>query len=388
MERVAGGNSFSLVDANLLKAMGTTYAQNALEFATYEVAAAATMGSYSPIFSEHSVKDIVANAAWGGGIVGGGILGSISAVQTYGAVKRARDAVDRSLNPMRFVKDSPEGVDPWVDILNWKSQIAPPPTNLTEAQLKAWNSRNDKLDVDILERLVGLSGGDAEIAKAIHASLKGMDQDKAWAAIHQLAEVTRAGAINKVDVAYEAKRAAQEIIAAGGKVKPSVEKAAAYDGANKWLILEGGSFAVTHTEPTSLKLVDRLDSVDVQAKLRQARAQIKTSDDFNLPNATPEQVELRYLVAFERKIKDGDAFNPTDLPFLEAALASEAKSVVVGNVRMDKQQLAAHVKGLKEDFGAKLLTYEATDPGLTTQIIARMINVDYRFLEGGGHSTF
>jgi hypothetical protein len=394
-----GGNTFNMIDSQVLKAFGTNYAQNALEFAVFETAAASTMGEFSPLFENHTAKDIIANAAIGGGVVGAGILGTVSAVQTYGAVKRARNAVDVALSPFRRITDAPEGVDDWVRILEMKNQNASPPkvlSEMTDAERRAWETASRSRNLTIQETLTKMAGGDAEVGATLGKTLEAMDPDQAWAALLKLQNIARPGASssleNKLAAALENKRLYQDTeylkTLSAKQVIALKEKADVADEiAVKYLHLRGPDAGkVMHSAPNVTSLADDFAKADITREVGKiVGKQAAMGGVWSPAGKSAREAEARYVAAFQKQYRDGMLIHSEDLPHLEAALLSkDVEKISVSGIEMDKMQLAAHIKTMKEELALKMIDDAAIDPLANTDTIAKSLNVNRNLLEGSG----
>jgi len=242
------GNVFNLADGNVIKAFGTNYAQGVVEMAAFEVAAAATMND-SPLFKDHTAKDIIYNAALGGGIVGGGIMGSVAAAQTYGQLSRAAEKVGAALAPFRFTKQVEEGTDDFVKLLNLRNEKFNPPipeqaglddTLLKTAQ-RSLEKRQRDISIESQTILTRMAGGDAELGSQLNKMLDLMEPDAAFASLLQLKEVSRGGLV-------------------GTKEAEAIAKIAKGEESNlvtKYLKTWGeDAGAVTNSQPVAMRLAD------------------------------------------------------------------------------------------------------------------------------------
>lgn len=377
------GNVFRITEANTLKAFASNYAQGAVEMAAFEVAAAATMNN-SPLFKDHTVTDILANAALGGSIVGAGIMGTVASVQTYGQLRRAHDTFGKLLAPFRYAKGTEEGVDDFVHILNLRREkmnpAIPEETGFAtqaeyQAASRALEKRQRDLSIDIHNRLTALSGGDAEVGGSMAAMLDQMDNNKAWAAMLSLKETTRLGTIGKLEM--EAQKAA-----AAGKESPIVQKYIRIWGED--------AGAVYNSQPEFLRLADTVanEAELLRVVAREVKTQPVMGNQWTPIGASSTAVESRYIHAFSQPsldaIENGMHIGGKDLPYLEAALHKQVGATVDG-IYMDAQTLRQHIISTKKSLGDELADAIAVDPTVSSASAAKLLNVKQGVLEGKGY---
>lgn len=401
------GNTFSMIEANALKSFGTAYAQNALEFAAFETAAAVALGDRSPIFKDHTATDIIYNAALGGGVVGAGILGTVSAVKTYGALKQARDTVTRLFNPARHVEGEVAGTADFVQLLTKKSQLDNPPvfdaaavgslpagTDITKTE-QAWartlEKRQRDLGLEIQTIATKMAGGDADIGRVLADSLKGLPQDAAWAATLHMKEVGRAGTPLAAEaIAKAAEDARFMLVDTTGMSAAEIAKhtkTAALDELNsvKYLTISGeGVGDVSHSAPAALGLADFFGASKIGAQIT------KLVGKNTLPSVawTPagksvQEVDAMYIHMAERKMVAGELISGEHLPALEAAYNQGIQRVVVDGMELDSTQLLRHIKAVKSDMLGLEYANALITPGSSTLDISRRLNVSEKLVEGG-----
>lgn len=373
------GNVFNLADGNVIKAFAANYGQAAIEMAAFEVAAAATMDD-SPLFKDHTAKDIIYNAALGGGIIGGGIMGSVAAAQTYGQLSRAAQKVGETLAPFRFTKGTEEGVDDFVKILNLRNERVnspiPEEAGLEPALLKtaqrSLEKRNRDIDIEVQSLLTKISGGDSEVGSQLNSLISVMDQEQTFASLLHLKEISRGGTVGKLEAEHLGKIAA-------GKESSLVTKYLRTWGEDAGTVL--GS------QPVALRLAD---SVANEAELlrdveRRVRQQPAVGVEFNPINTNHFDVEARYIKAFSTTLEDGALIAGKDLPYLEKAVAQQISATVDG-VFYDAMSLRNYVKETKLKLADDLADHLAVDPTMNSAIASKLLNVKQSVLEGGGYS--
>ena len=374
------GGTFRVLDANVLKAFGANYAQGVVEFAAFETAAAAVMED-SPLFENHSAKDVLVNAALGGSLVGGGIIGSITAAQTYGQLKRASDTLSKITAPFRNIKEAEAGSEDFVKYLQLKkerSNFPVPEETVTDPALLAKTTRllekrQRDIEVEMQTITTRMAGGDADIGAALHKSLDVLPEDKAWAAMLELKEAARLGKVTALET---------EALAATAKGKPT-------DVVVKYLKLWGDDAgSVYHTQPVVLGLTDMAKSeVEVVRDAAKRFSQQPVAGNKWTPVGQNHlDVEARYIVAFapETKLVAGHPLSGTDLPFLERALHDKV-NVVVDGMYMDTATLRNHIKDTKKKLADDLELYLDTDPTMNSAVAAKLLNVKQGVMEGKGY---
>lgn len=374
------GGTFRVLDANVLKAFGANYTQGVVEFAAFEAAAAATMEN-SPLFENHSIKDVLVNATLGGGIVGAGIIGSVTTAQTYGQLRRASDAVSKVTAPFRFIKEAEAGSDDFVKYLQLKkerSNFPVPEETVTDPAMIATTTRllekrQRDIEVEMQSLTTKMAGGDADIGAAIHRTLNDMPEDRAWAAMLELREAAR---VNKItDLELEAAKAA-------AKNKPT-------DVVVKYLKLWGeDANTVSHTKPMIINLTDlaRSEAEVVRDAAKRFSQQPVAGNKWSPVGQNHLDVEARYIVAFapESKMVPNHPLSATDLPFLERALHDKI-SVVVDGIQMDTATLRNHIKETKKKLADELQLYLDIDPTVNSAVAAKLLNVKQGVMEGKGY---
>lgn len=398
------GNTFNMIESNVLKSFGSTYAQNALEFAAFETAAATAMGDFSPLFKEHTASDILYNAALGGGVIGAGLMGTVGAVQTYGALKRARDVVDKALNPLRAVKEVEESLPDFAKMLNLKGQLDNPPVFDAAAGVaesvaaRTLERRQRDLGLGVQEIATRMAGGDAELGKVLAMSIRELPADAAWAATLHMEEIARVGTFTKIETKLAAAETARRTLAdttltAGMKHQQitGLQKTAAMGEVNavKYLHIAGEDIGkVTITPPHAIGLADSYGSAELSERIRTLVGKdVLPGSEWSPMGKSIEQIEARYIVAAERKLDEGVQIASTDLPFLEAAYSKGLNRVVVDGLEMDGTQLLRHIKETKKDFLQVQLADALIDPAASTAKIAKSLNVKQSLVEGGTSVT-
>lgn len=369
------GGTFRVLEGNTLKAFAANYGQAAVEGAAFEIAAAATMQN-SPLFSEHSYKDVLYNAALGGGLIGGGIIGSVTAAQTYGQLKRASDAVGKLMAPFRSSEGIVEGSDEFVKYLELRKQRANVPLPgenttdpaLIQAQTRSLEKRQRDLSNEMLTSMVKITGGDAELATQLHSSMDKMPDSAVFNAMLDLGSISRLGKITKMeDEMMKAKLA--------GKESNTVLR-----------YLDTQTGETFETAPVAAGIADRVGNKAefLREVARRVETQPAVGSAFEPLTAHHLDVEARYYSAFNSVIQPQQNIAGKDLPYLEAAV-KQRSHVIVDGVEMDPQTLREYVKKLKLQFADDLADRLEFDPNMNSAIAARLINVDRKALEGGGY---
>lgn len=373
------GNVFNLADGNVIKAFGANYTQGVVEMAAFEVAAAASMEN-SPLFKDHTAKDILYNAALGGGIIGGGIMGSVAAAQTYGQLSRAAEKVGQALAPFRFTKQVEEGTDDFVKLLNLRNEkFNPPipetagldPTLLQTAQ-RSLEKRQRDISIESQNILTKMAGGDSELGSQLNKMLDLMDPDQNFAALLQLKEITRGGLV-------------------GAKEAEALGKIAAGKDTNlvtKYLKTWGeDAGAVYDSAPVALRLADTVSSeAELLADVgRRIKLQNPVGSEFNPVGMNHFDVEARYIKAFQTQLEEGALIHGKDLPYLEKAVSQNISATVDG-IFMDAVSLRNYVKETKLKLADELADMIPIDPTLNSAVASKLLNVKQGILEGKGYS--
>jgi len=373
------GNPFSVLDGNVIKAFGANYAQGAIEMAAFEVAAAATMDD-SPLFKDHTVKDVLYNAALGGGLIGGGIMGTVATAQTYGQLKRAANKMGEALAPFKFTKAVEAGSDTWQSLLTKVNELDNLPLvetagleeNLVKAAQRTRENTVRDLRLGIQEDLTLVAGGDAEVGAQLAKLMDLTDSNTKFAQLLQLQEISRGGLVG----AKEAEAIAQ---VAKGKENTFV---------TKYLKVWGeDAGAVTESAPVALRLADLAGSEAEVMKdvARRVSQQPAVGVEFNPLNYNHFDVEARYIKAFQTQLEEGVLINGKDLPYLEKAVSQQISATVDG-IFMDSVSLRNYVKETKKSMADDLADRIEIDPTLNSAVASKLLNVKQSVLEGRGYS--
>ena len=370
------GGMFRLQDANVAKAFAANYGQMFIEGAAFETAAAASMTN-SPLFENHDVTDIVKNAAFGGGLFGAGIVGSVTAAQTYGQLKRASDAISKSLNPMRHAAATEVGTDPWAQLLWTHNQKmnAPVPTAsvddiaLYNTQRRAADRRARDLTNLETELFTKLSNGDADVARIMQRALDTAHPDAPFKALMGAEEIVRLGTVSDAEIA----------ILNGIKTGKPVGKSVKY--------VDTATNEVFHTAPAAIGLADTVTSAKEFEKevKRLVGNQPIQGGNFNPIQSDILNVEARYVAASRDTAINRAPIGEYDLPYLEAAYNQGLSSVNVAGVQMDTQMLKDHIINVKKKLADDLADAIAMDPTMSVEKAAKLLNVDKRVLRGEGY---
>lgn len=372
------GGMFRLQDANVAKAFAANYGQMFIEGAAFETAAAASMTN-SPLFEDHDVTDIIKNAAFGGGLFGAGILGSVTAAQTYGQLKRASDAIGKAMNPMRHAAATEVGTDPWAQLLWTHNQKmnAPVPTAsvddiaLYNTQRRAADRRARDLTNLETELLVKLSKGDADVAAVMQRALDTAHPDALFKAFMGAEEIVRLGTISDAEIA----------ILNGIKTGKPVNKSVKY--------VDTATNEVYHTAPAAIGLADTVTSAKEFEKevKRLVSGQPIQGADFNPIKSDVLNVEARYVAASRDDAINRAPIGEYDLPYLEAAYNQKLSSVNVAGIQMDTQMLKDHIINVKKKLADELADAIALDPTMSVEKAAKLLNVDKKALRGEGYAA-
>jgi len=372
-------SAYSMINANLAKSLGAGYLQNALEFAAFDTAAALTMGNTSPLFKDHDASDIAYNALLGGGMIGAGVMGTVTAAQTIFAVRAAGKAVDEATHAWRTVLTEPTKGTPANEALAIRlNNIEAIPTVAKDDplyKLKMKGAAETRLDELDNGRLAAhdLAKSDTELGNTFFDTVsRGSSED----ASNKLAGVVR-------------------ISRAGWEV-PEL-KALGDSGEVTYLKLHGTDAGKLYDAPATLRMSDKLpNEARVLEEVRSYKH--KQGQDWNVVAASAETdaIESRYIAAqigeFDPAIKIG----AQDIPFLERAYQEMTKGTTQiitlrDGTTLDKSGLFHHLTDLKGVEANRLQEVSALQ-GLgiegkaaapfTTGDIAKFTNVKQSYLEG------
>lgn len=202
------GNLFDIAEANTLRAIGSGFAQQALEAGAFELTVAATMHN-SPIMKDMSGEDMFWNGLIGIGL-GGGIGGSIEALLTRGAIKNAAVTAEKELMPwaLREVPASGTSISDQIvfrTVQKYELPELPEASHPLFARIeKTRNKSMADLDLEIRSLHNSLTNDDVLAGQALHDISKVVGREQAVGNMIDVTSVSRAGQRS----AYESKMAA------------------------------------------------------------------------------------------------------------------------------------------------------------------------------------
>lgn len=381
-----GQQTFHLLDAGVLKAIGAGVVQSTLESAAFETMVAATMFR-SPILEENDIKDLGWNILTGAA-VGGVIGGAINAAGVYKGVKQVITKEDLLQKPYTATNSQFGLSEPSDKILAAASDLATTPS-LEEAGAKFSALRNTRIQnarQEIRQGIHELTVKDTVMGNIVADTLHTLDGDQISKVMQGAKEVMRPG---------------YEYIPAKGNVVGYVRLHGAegvgdvtFDGLNK----------------TSLTLADKLISKE-QIKSFVESAKFSTKQPWNPITATSmDAVEARYIWAEKiAKYTEGMVIHQGDIALQEGALRKGLKSITIDggefHYTVTSADLANEViqnkKALVDALGkAKKAGWSINADGvkgnpvgntpiITSEEIARVANVSVKAIESSeGASMF
>lgn len=366
-EMAAVSQSFSLLNANVLKSVAAGYAQSALESAAFMGASQIAMSS-SPIFEKQDATDIFWNSVWGGA-VGAGINGSIAAARTYGAVKSGIKAADRLINPASLytpVGETLTSSNKLVTALHDLNHPPQPPVGESESIVSAFTRKLTDRQAVLTNNIRGEVHKlvkDEELANLFTDSIVKAPYDVAVGNIEDIANIQRAG-ISKA-TAFE------KLV----KKQPELTDNLAVS----YVSLRGdNALQVSHDAPTVVSLADTVTSSKAVDK-EITGYKFKANSTWSPVEAQSHlETEARNIWA-QRITKLPDTISANDLPLLERAYAEGANGFKLTNgneiAQKDMLQYLQSVKTKQAYLLAESF------PSMSTEEVAKRINVKTSLLE-------
>jgi hypothetical protein len=380
-----GQQTFKLMDAGVLKAIGSGALQATLESAAFEAMVQATMFR-SPVLDTQDIKDVGSNILTGA-LLGGAIGGAINAAGTYGTIKKVISAADLeqkkwTLRNSQFAL--PEAGDRIV-VAAHDLAVTPEAVNAGEETLRS--RRISDIFQEIRSNIHALVGGkDADLGNVIADTFQGADGDTIAKAFQGAAKISRPAQMGEANEGYTV-----------GYVKLHGEGA----GSASFDPLKPAQLTLADTVPGGRESI--LNTVKSYAAGWKAKGNLwspKTATSMN-------EVEARYIWAEKlAKYTDGMTIHTDDIPLLEGALRNNLSEVkitdgvhdyVVGGadlaneVAQSKLALASELQKSKR-AGWGMNAGAAPDKNvstITSDEIARAVNVSTKRLESDeGASMF
>lgn len=418
----ASTTAVKLINANTVRAIEGGFRQNLLESAAFEIAAIGAQFK-APTLENMDAGDLAKNILVGG-VLGGVIGGSFATAGLFGKIKQAVKAEDIARQPflarpalaeqtpssdriVQLAYDSDFGGAQPIVLRNADGTVVPTP----DAQL--FQDRINKNAVDIRGETVKLAGGDVNLGNLVadmSAPIRGADgklpvgfSQNYFENFSGATAITR---ITKETAAEIAQRKSQEAFERTGQVI-EVDKVA-----TRYVALSGENVGeITATRPLLPTIADMTDSSsEVLDVVRSFKFGKKVTDETNWSamNLTArsgiKEAEARYIWAMKpsaggllEELPAGSLVNRYDLPLLERAYEDGVTSirVVTGegpslNVQTvsSRQELFEIIKQSKQEVAATLgerfalLKTSTMDPELSTEAVARIVNVRTNYLEG------
>lgn len=383
-----GQQTFTLMNAGVLKAIGSGTAQATLESAAFEAMVQATMFR-SPILEDQDIKDIGSNILTGA-LLGGAIGGAINAAGVYGGIKKVISAADKESQPFRATSSMfGHENDPQARLMLASSDIANTPEALTDAHKAFRSQKITGLEQEQRNAINQMADKDPELAGILANTLIGGDPTQMVRALQGAQKIYRPG--------YEL------TVAEGHTVG--------------YVTMHGeGMGKATFTKPAGgmLSLADTTTVVGSQTMADAVLAKVKAAakgwggvKDYWSPITASglDEIEARYIWAEKiAKYKDGMAMAQDDIPLLEGALRNKLNYIVVreengveytlraadmeAQLRKSKE-LMVHELGTERLYGWNYgVTADAEgfyEMGKATKIssqeIAKAVNVSTEFIE-------
>jgi hypothetical protein len=298
------GQTFTLMNAGVLKAIGGGVGQATLESLAFESMVAATMFR-SPILEDMDIKDIGANLLTGAAL-GGAIGGLINAAGVYGGIKKVLTAAD--LEQKKFtLRNSQFGLEksPESRILVGASDLAATPQALNSGETALRNSRIIAIEQERRVAIHDLTKGDTELGNFLADSTIGMEADKIVKAYQGVREIMRPGTLVS---AGEGKTA--------GYIRLHGENA--------------GEVTFDSLSPNKLSLADKLAKREKVDEFVKAQRFSEKAPWNPVTAGSIDVVEARYIWAEKfAKYADGMTIHPGDIALQEGALKNRLASVVI-----------------------------------------------------------
>ncbi len=367
----AVSQSFSLLNANVLKSVAAGYAQASLESAAFMAAGQLAM-SNSPLFEKQDASDIFWNSVWGGG-VGAALQGSFVAAKTIGSVKAGIKSADRLINPASLFSPTEETLASSHKLVTALYDLNHPPVapadaipEIGTAFAKKVTERQNTITNNIrteVNRLVK----DSELGNLFTDSLIAAPYETTVGNIEHLQNISRAGIKRLTPVELAAKKG-KDVNLGIAYVKLSGEKA----------------MQVSHDAPAVLSIADTVPNAKA---VDQAVSKFKFKPDSTWSPAVASdhlEVEARNIWAQNLK-KLPETVSANDLPLLERLYAEGADGFTLTNGTHIPQRDMA--KYLQETKLKQAYILGESFPEMTTEEIAKRVNVKQSLLEGEAKTT-
>jgi len=409
--------TYTWVNANMMKSVAAGYAQNALEFGIFEVAAASTMRD-SPLFRDETAGDIMYNAILGGGFIGAGVIGTAAAIKTYGGIKKALIETDIALYPSKATKFATEATEPSDKVIVAQHNIEALPILLKDDPLYTTKLSQQQKTIRVINNEVRTNirtmSTDDELGNILADNIQGVKAKVVLQNMLGAKEVVRAGENTAAEIA--ANKAAKEVIKAGTKdvlakgilFKPNASRAAARDlqaqtdstvdsilnPTLRYLKLSGEDAGVMFSKaPPVLYLGDTEHSAEGVTKAIKSY-NFSATKPWNILAESVNHTETEARTIWIQKLKELPAtdkliVDKNDIPLLERLYQDKISTVVLtdGTTINGSSDLLKHITETKNRVAWILKTSDElsvtkkTIPRSTTEI-AKFVNVRTSYLEG------
>lgn len=399
----ASQTTFTVLNGNALKALGSGVHQNVLEGLAFETFVQATMFK-SPILDEQDGMDIVKNIAMGGA-VGGVIGGAFEAAKTISGLKKYAKLSDQGMKEFNARELVQPGTRPSDRIILGAenreitgipgvsaSIVGNEAANAVDAANAAVAVAKKSTQIDNEARIAMHemnSEAPTELINAIADTQKGMSLQTGIANFHNALEITSPGNITRLEIA-------------------AIKEGRQGEIASRWIALGGENAGQTSYEmPAILGLSDRvkvLKGGSVADAVGQAVKDFKFKadkiwnplPDTQLKNAWKE-AEARHIWANtvdSKLLKTGMDIHENDLPLLER-MFKDSRTDFRMQSRGGKEwefttpsDLKDYIIGRKKYIADEMMTrrisnLDAATNSIETSMaaIAKVTNVDVKFLE-------
>lgn len=344
--------TFNWVNSNMIKSVAAGYAQNALEFGMYEASAATLMPS-SPLFDNETAGDIAYNALIGGGVVGAGVMGTLSAIKTYGGIKSALKATDTALFKSKYTEFAQNAADPSDKIIAAAHNKDFMPLVAEDDPLHSTKIAEQQKTIRVIDNEMRVQyrtlSSDDELGNILADNQHGVDSLTVMQNMLGVKEAVRAGFTSDTEKA--ANKAMKEAVAT--KDEEAIAAAQTAQPTNRYLKLSGeGAGTVSTTAPKVMYLADSMksrESVLYHAN-HQKFAFNKVWDVFSA-GITHADVEARMIWVNNAKLPELEkiAVGANDTPLLERLYTDKVPTVKLTNgTELNYAQLRDHIDALKD----------------------------------------
>ena len=331
-----GQQTFSLMNAGVLKAIGAGVGSATLEAAAFEAMVQATMFK-SPVLEGQDIKDIGSNILTGA-LLGGAIGGAINAAKVSGEVRKVISIADLK-DKVHTLRSSQFGLTSPADkILVAANDLdaTVPAVGAREEALRA--QRIADINQEIRSNIHELSGGDKDLGNIIADTLQGKSGDDIAKAFQGAQKIYRPGEVVEANEGYTL-----------GYIKLHGE--------------DIGDTTFDPVHPNKLSIADVTPGGKQKILSAVASHGFSENKEWALPLASStREVEARYIWAENvAKYKEGMRVGETDLPLLESALknnigvqVADTEGRVVNYGASDLKDFIEHAKlKLADELGDK-----------------------------------